>query len=64
MISAEPFALLVVLIAAVGLVAVLSNRLAYRLKLPSPALFLVGAASRPRSFLPCTSPRSRPSSEW
>src|SRR6266487_1296601 len=38
------FALLVVLIAAVGLAAVLSNRLAYRVKLPAPALFLVGAA--------------------
>ncbi len=44
MTGAEPFALLVVLMAAVGLVAVLSNRLAYRVKLPSPALFLVGAA--------------------
>ena len=44
MTSAEPFALQVVMIAAVGLVAVLSNRLAYRVKLPSPALFLVGAA--------------------
>ena len=44
MTGAEPFALLVVLLAAVGLVAVLSNRLAYRVKLPSPALFLVGAA--------------------
>jgi cell volume regulation protein A len=42
--GAEPFALLVVLVAAVGLVAVLSNRLADRVKLPSPALFLVGAA--------------------
>jgi potassium/hydrogen antiporter len=42
--DAEPFAQLVVLIAAVGLVAVLSNRLAYRVKLPAPALFLVGAA--------------------
>jgi cell volume regulation protein A len=40
----EPFALLVVLVAAVGLVAVLSNRLAHRVKLPAPALFLVGAA--------------------
>src|SRR2546429_9206662 len=38
------FALLVVLIAAVGLAAVLSNRLAYRVKLPAPALFLGGAA--------------------
>ena len=39
------FALLVVLVAAVGLAAVLSNRLAYRVKLPTPALFLVGAAA-------------------
>jgi cell volume regulation protein A len=38
------FAPLVVLIAAVGLAAVVSNRLAHRLKLPAPALFLVGAA--------------------
>ena len=44
MTDAEPFALLVVVIAAVGLVAVLSNRLADRVKLPAPALFLVGAA--------------------
>jgi len=42
--SVEPFALLVVLVAAVGLAAVLSNRLAYRVRLPAPALFLVGAA--------------------
>jgi potassium/hydrogen antiporter len=44
MTSAEPFALLVVLMAGVGLVAVLSNHLTHRVKLPSPALFLVGAA--------------------
>jgi potassium/hydrogen antiporter len=42
--DAQPFAQLVVLTAAVGLVAVLSNRLAYRVKLPAPALFLIGAA--------------------
>jgi cell volume regulation protein A len=40
----QPFALLVLQIAAVGLVAVLSNRLAQRVKIPSPALVLVGAA--------------------
>jgi potassium/hydrogen antiporter len=40
----EPFALLIVLMAAVGLVAVLSNRLSHRVKLPSPALVLAGAA--------------------
>ena len=44
MTSTEPFALLVMLVAGVGLVAVLSNRLASRIKLPAPALFLVGAA--------------------
>ncbi|HEY7432971.1 MAG TPA: cation:proton antiporter [Streptosporangiaceae bacterium] len=44
MTGVEPFAVLIVLVAAVGLAAVLSNRLAYRVKLPAPALFLVGAA--------------------
>jgi potassium/hydrogen antiporter len=44
MTGTEPFALLMVLVAAVGLGADLSNRLARRVKLPSPALFLVGAA--------------------
>ena len=44
MTDTEPFALLIVLTAAVGLVAVLSNRLTHRAKLPSPALVLVGAA--------------------
>jgi potassium/hydrogen antiporter len=38
------FALLVLLTAAVGLVAVLSNRVTERLKIPSPALVLVAAA--------------------
>ena len=44
MTDAEPFALLIVLMAAVGLVAVLSNRLTDRVKLPAPVLVLVGAA--------------------
>ena len=44
MTGTEPFALLIVLTAAVGLIAVLSNRLTDRVKLPSPAFFLVGAA--------------------
>lgn len=44
MTDTEPFALIVLLTAAVGLVAVLSNRLTERVKLPSPALVLVGAA--------------------
>jgi cell volume regulation protein A len=40
----EPFALVLLLAAAVGLVVVLSNRLTERVKIPSPALVLVGAA--------------------
>ncbi len=44
MTDTEPFALVVVLTAAAGLVAVLSNRLAERVKVPSPALVLAGAA--------------------
>ena len=44
MTDTEPFALLVLLAAAVGLVVVLSNRLTERVKIPSPALVLVGAA--------------------
>lgn len=44
MTDTEPFALLIVLTAAVGLVAVLSNRLTDRVKLPVPALVLAGAA--------------------
>jgi potassium/hydrogen antiporter len=44
MTGTESFALLMVLVAAVGLGADLSNRLARRVQLPSPALFLVGAA--------------------
>ncbi len=44
MTDTEPFALLVLLTAGVGLVAVLSNRLTDRVAIPSPALFLVGAA--------------------
>jgi cell volume regulation protein A len=40
----EPFALIVLLTAAAGLVAVLSNRLTERVKIPSPALVLAGAA--------------------
>jgi cell volume regulation protein A len=40
----QPFALIVLLAAAVGLVAVLSNRLTDWVKVPSPALVLAGAA--------------------
>ena len=44
MTDTEPFALVVLLTAAVGLVAVLSSRLTERVRLPSPALVLAGAA--------------------
>lgn len=44
MTDTEPFALVVLLVAAVGLVAVLSSRLTQLVRVPSPALFLVGAA--------------------
>jgi cell volume regulation protein A len=44
MTDTEPFALIVLLAAGVGLMAVLSSRLTQRLRVPSPALFLVGAA--------------------
>jgi cell volume regulation protein A len=40
----EPFALILLFTAAVGLVAVLSNRLTEWAKIPSPALVLIGAA--------------------
>jgi cell volume regulation protein A len=40
----QPFALIILLTAAVGLVAVLSNRLTELVKVPSPALVLAGAA--------------------
>jgi potassium/hydrogen antiporter len=42
--DAESFAVIVLLAGAVGLVAVLSNRLTEWLRIPSPALVLVGAA--------------------
>ena len=44
MTDTEPFALIVLLAAAVVLVAVLSNRLTEWVKVPSPALVLAGAA--------------------
>ncbi|HUZ23848.1 MAG TPA: cation:proton antiporter [Streptosporangiaceae bacterium] len=44
MTDAQPFAIVVLLTAAVGLVAVLSNRLTERVKIPSPVLVLVGTA--------------------
>ena len=44
------FALVVLLTAAVGLVAVLSNRLTERVKVPVPLLVLVGAAAAARAI--------------
>ncbi len=44
MTDTEPFALIVLLAGAVGLVAVMSNRLTERVKVPSPAIVLAGAA--------------------
>lgn len=38
------FAILVLVMAVVGLLAVMSNRLSERVHLPAPALFLAGAA--------------------
>jgi cell volume regulation protein A len=40
----DPFALVILLTAAVGLVVILSNRLSEWVRVPSPALVLVGAA--------------------
>ena len=40
----QPFGLIVLVVAAVGLLAVLSNRLSERLQVPTPAFFLAGAA--------------------
>lgn len=44
MTDTEPFALLILFTAAVGLVVVLANRLTAWMKVPSPALVLAGAA--------------------
>jgi cell volume regulation protein A len=40
----EPFGLLILVVAAVGLLAVLSNRLSERVRIPAPLFFLAGAA--------------------
>jgi NhaP-type Na+/H+ or K+/H+ antiporter len=41
----ESFGLIVLVVAAVGLAAVFSNRLSQRLRIPAPAIFLLGAAA-------------------
>jgi cell volume regulation protein A len=44
MTDVEPFAMLILAVAGVGLLAVLSNRLTERVRVPAPLLFLVGSA--------------------
>jgi potassium/hydrogen antiporter len=62
--DAGPFALVVLLAAAVGLVVVLSNRLTERVKIPSPALVLAGAAVAVKVVRRCTSRRTCWLSGW
>jgi len=50
------FAVLVLISAVVGLLAVLSNRLSERIHVPAPALFLVAAAVAIRLFPDLHSP--------
>ena len=44
MTGVEPFGLAILLVAVIGMVAVLSNRFSERLRIPAPAIFLVCAA--------------------
>lgn len=44
MTDTQPFAILVLLVGLVGLLAVLSNRLSERIQVPTPVFFLAGAA--------------------
>ncbi len=46
----EPYGLLILIVAAVGLLAVLSNRLSERVRIPAPMLFLAGAAGAAKFF--------------
>ena len=46
----HPFAGLVLLVSVTGLLAVLSNRLSARIKVPAPLFFLIGAAMAARLF--------------
>lgn len=59
MTDAAPFALVVLLVATAGLVAVVSSRLTEWVKIPSPAIVLVGAAVAAQFF-----PVLRPTSEF
>ena len=59
MTDTEPFALVVLLVAGIGLVSILSNRFTAWAKVPSPALFLVGAAIAGRFVPSLHSPQER-----
>ena len=45
MTDVEPFGRVILLIAVIGTLAVLSNRFSERLRVPAPAIFLIGAAA-------------------
>ena len=55
-----PFALLVAVVSVAGLLAVWSNRLSERIRVPAPAIFLVAAAvaSHDRARVSTTCPSS------
>jgi cell volume regulation protein A len=55
------FARLILLAAGVGLVALLSNRLTERIKIPAPLLVLVAATIAVTRFRTCT---HRPNGWW
>jgi potassium/hydrogen antiporter len=55
----EPFALLVLAVAGLGLIAVLSNHLTAWVKIPSPAVFLVLAAVAVKAFPTLHAPPER-----
>ena len=55
----QPFAVAVLLVAVVGLVALLSNRLTERVKVPTPVLLLVAAAVAAKVFPSLHAPSER-----
>lgn len=50
MIDIEPFSIVILLVAAALIVAVFSNRLSERIRIPAPALFLIAAAAASNIF--------------
>ena len=58
------FAVLVLITAVVGLLAVLSNRFSERVHIPAPALFLAAAAIAIQLFRTCTPHRNNSSNAW